>query len=417
MGMKIQEDQPTKIWVRAYPWARFLRGGTGTPMCRDELEPDPNNIQMQLMPDGTYAEGYVCVTPYFPTKYNTYFDSLDDCPLGQIKVCALDAQSAAVSNTGTVCAEAKALDPGCGCGPSLNRCSQFAAFNNDVLASLDHQITWVLNNNRPYYEMLSDSPPFVNGRLVHYYRHMAQDAPFPKEMLPDLAYTDGSWHEVPVGPHYSGVLTHPVYLTRFQTNRARTDRFYNSFLCQPFQPPVGGLPTATNEQMQEPDLQKRAGCKYCHSTIEPVGAYWGHWAEFRAGYLDAQNYPDFDPVCLQCAQLGNCDSRCALNYVTAVGSASMLPYQGWLRAYLFRAEEDWNNILQGPSLLVQRTVLDGRLPSCAARNTVVWLMGRQLLPDEESWLNDIVSVFAASNYDYRALVHAVVTSDFYRRVR
>ena len=95
----------------------------------------------------------------------------------------------------------------------------------------------------------------------------------------------------------------------------------------------------------------------------------------------------------------------------------MLPYQGWLNAYLFRAEEDWDNILQGPSLLVQRTVLDGRLPSCAARNTVGWLMGRQIMPDEESWLAEIVSVFVASNYDYRVLVHAVVTSEFYRRVR
>ena len=88
-----------------------------------------------------------------------------------------------------------------------------------------------------------------------------------------------------------------------------------------------------------------------------------------------------------------------------------------LQAYLFLAEEDIDNILTGPRLLVHRTLLDGRLPACVTRNVAVWLLGRQLLPDEEGWLLEIQQAFMASNYDFKGLVRSIVTSDFYRRVR
>ena len=47
---------------------------------------------------------------------------------------------------------------------------------------------------------------------------------------------------VEAGPAHAGVLTSPAYLLRFQTHRARANRFHVSFLCQPFVAPDGGLP-------------------------------------------------------------------------------------------------------------------------------------------------------------------------------
>ena len=93
-----------------------------------------------------------------------------------------------------------------------------------------------------------------------------------------------------------------------------------------------------------------------------------------------------------------------------------IPFLGYLNAFLFLADEDLVNIAQGPKLLVQRTLLDGRLVSCAVRNMAVWLIGRELLPDEESWLETLEQIFIISNYDVKSLVYAIVTSDFYRRV-
>ena len=93
-----------------------------------------------------------------------------------------------------------------------------------------------------------------------------------------------------------------------------------------------------------------------------------------------------------------------------------IPYLGYLNAFLFLADEDLVNIAQGPKLLVQRTLLDGRLPSCAVRNFAVWLIGRELLDDEEAWLETLEQIFVMSNYNVKSLVYAIVTSDFYRRV-
>jgi hypothetical protein len=259
----------------------------------------------------------------------------------------------------------------------------------------------------------------VNGPLAYYYKYFAVDLPFSTAIIPDLdPITDvDTWVPLPMGPDWSGVLTHVVYRVRFMSNRSRTNRYYNSFLCSPFQPPVGGLPPVTNEAMQEPDLQKRAGCKYCHSTLEPVAAYWGHWGEYHPRYLNSVDYPDFDPDCHECALSNACDPRCTQQYITSTGIAATTPFLGQLNAYLFLADEDVDNVLKGPKLLVQRTLLDGRLPSCAVRNFAVWLLGRSMLPDEEPWLDDVTGIFVESNYDVKTLVFAIVTSDFYRRVR
>jgi hypothetical protein len=421
--MALKQDWDTRLYYRqtgVVHWPEVYGRGGENVRCRDEPEPDPTNIQPIENPDGTVQEGWTCVTPYFEIWNDTWLDSDDDCPLGQIKVCAYDAQEALVSpNNGLSCTSAVPNpDPGCGCGPNMRHCAKSKQFHSAILESYDRSVHWMVANNRPYHEMFSEAPLFVNGPMTSYLTYFAPDLPFSTAILPDLNYLDDedTWVALPSEPAWTGVLNHLVYRLRFMSNRARVARFYKAFLCSPFQPPVGALPPATDEAMQEPDLQKRPGCKYCHSTIEPAAAYWGTWGEYRPRYLNAEDYPDYDPECHDCALAGTCGERCVQQYVTAANIPEAVPYLGFLNAYLFLAEEHQVNISGGTQLLVEKTLLDGRLPDCAVRNFAIWLMGRDLLPDEESWLETLSDVFAASDYDVKSLVYAIVTSDFYRRV-
>ena len=182
--------------------------------------------------------------------------------------------------------------------------------------------------------------------MVHFFNHLAPVAdvnftPSPVEThrLPDIPYGESEWHQVQLSPAHAGVLTHPSFLLRFQTNRARASRFYEAFLCAPFVPPDGGLPAATEEEARDPDLQRRAGCKYCHASLEPAAAHWGRWTETGAGFLDPNRFPALDEGCLRCARgQGGCTAFCRRNYLTRSLSDKDEPYLGMLKCVCLPTE-------------------------------------------------------------------------------
>jgi hypothetical protein len=223
--------------------------------------------------------------------------------------------------------------------------------------------------------------------------------------------------EIPVGSQHAGILTSPAFLLRFQTNRARASKYYADFLCSPFQPPPGGLPPSTDEEALEVDLQKRAGCKLCHSLLEPAASHWGRWPEQGGGYLNPEEYTPYREDCALCAVNGGCSQLCRDRYVTEAIAHSEKAYFGWLQAYLFRRPEHKIFVEEGPRLLVESTMVDDRLPSCVTAKMSRWLLGRPALAEEEGWLADVAMQFVANGYDVRALVKAIVTSDMYRNVR
>ncbi|MFT5434346.1 MAG: hypothetical protein ACI9OJ_005059, partial [Myxococcota bacterium] len=198
----------------------------------------------------------------------------------------------------------------------------------------------------------------------------------------------------------------------------RANRFYNAFLCEPFQPPAGGIPFADEAAIHQPDLQKRAGCKYCHSLLEPSSSFWGRWPENGAGYLEPAEFPPLREDCLACAQTGqNCSADCNLYYLTKPVASEQTPYLGKLSAYEFRRPEHEQNVEVGPRVLALSAVVDHRVPTCAARRTAEWLLNRELQPDEGPWLESLANEFVADGYRYRSLVKAILTSPVYRRVR
>jgi hypothetical protein len=344
-------------------------------------------------------------------------------------VCAFDAQTPSVSPSGTACDTVDAYDDvGCGCGPELRWCTTSSA-QDKVLASfeddLEKRVDAVISNHQSYLELFTGRTGWVNGPIVYYLKYQSKlygdsrlsPLPLDASRLPDLAFTDETtWKAVELGEEQAGILTAPGFLLRFMTNRARANRFYTYFLCQPFQPPEDGLP-APGESEPILDLQVRDGCKYCHAILEPAASYWGRWTESGAGYLPAEDYPPLDDGCQQCALTGSgCTDDCRRYYVSRALTEEEEPWLGMLRTYEFRDEEHYSNIEVGPRLLASRSVEDDRLPSCVSSTAVRWLLGRDPLEEEQAWIDELSLHFIQSNYDYSSLVREIVTSGVYRRV-
>ena len=366
---------------------------------------------------GLQREGWVMVTPYW-------------APDEQIKVCAFDAQDAVYSGNGTKCASRAGwgvMD--CGCGPNLDYC--YKGDINEKLTratseDIDRRIKHILKHDLPYTELFSGRTAFVNGPFVHFLRHQTfawddvrlDPVPYDTQTLPDLHFTqEGEWREIELPESHAGVLTSIAFLLRFQTNRARANRFYNAFLCRPFQPPVGGLPPADDESAAEPDLQQRAGCKYCHAILEPSAAHWGRWPELGGGYVDSEIFPVYREDCFTCALSNTCDDDCKRFYITRSYTPEVNAYLGYLKSYVFLREEHEVNVEEGPALLAMQGVVTHELPTCSARTALEMALGRELFPEESLWPEELGVDFAAQGFSYRALIKAIVTSDTFRRVR
>lgn len=211
---------------------------------------------------GRCREGWVWVEPYWN-------------PGEPVKVCAFDAQEAAMSNAGVSCNETGSRrDPGCGCGPGLAWCDYR---DNDVNVQLEvgeslngqmmQIIRWVIEEDRPYYEVLTTRRSFINGALAHYYKYQMplaatvdlEPAPLDPLFIPEMSWDDPTWVPVLQGPEHSGILTSYGFLLRFQTNRSRVNRFYNAFLDSFFDASKG---TGTSDCVDEgADLTKRCYCQ------------------------------------------------------------------------------------------------------------------------------------------------------------
>jgi len=398
--------------------ANEYRGAT-VPCLDEPAQWDAQGNLVTTQVGEAHLEGWVDVVPYWN-------------PSMTLRTCAFDAQEVAVSPVGTRCdTQDGASDPGCGCGPNLSWCRQGSASVRPIVASFGHEIELrladIIAGDRSYLELFTDRTAYVNGPLVHYWRHHSEipagirntPVPIAEEQLPNLAYTDvDTWVPVHLGSEHAGILTSPAFLLRFQTGRARATRFFDAFMCQPFQPPSGGLPTPSEESAYELDLQLRDGCKYCHALLEPSAAYWGRWREQGAGYLDSEVYPATREDCVRCATTGeSCSADCRSHYLTEALVPSQEAYLGMLAAYEFRRSDHVGNIESGPRALAMSVVVDGRLPDCSSRRAARWLLGRDILPEEEAWVEQLAAEFIASDFSYRALIKTIVSSPVYRSVQ
>ncbi len=398
------------------PQAATMYRGDRVPCADEPAEFDANGLPIAYAwDDGTFREGWVEVAPYWD-------------PENPRRVCAYEAQTTEFTSTGADCSLRGLRDVECGCGEALNRCRwggtetpMRAAFGRDV----ELRVADVIARDASYLELFEGRTAYINGPLVHYWTHQSDyggpmtvaPAPLPKHQLPDLHYLDAdTWVEIPLSEEHAGVLTSPAFLLRFQTQRARANRVYNSLFCQPFQPPESGLPAETGEPPPL-DLQVRDGCKYCHALLEPAAAYWGRWTPSGVAFLDPDAYPAERADCVECAANGGCSADCNRHYLVDALTPEQAPYLGKLLAYEFRRPEHEAHVELGPKALIAQGVADGRFTDCTVRTAARWLLGRDPTPDEEAWIDELERDFVAGDYRYSQLVRDIVTSPVYARVR
>ena len=402
--------------------ARFTRGDRVVCLDQPATYDDNGEIEAFEQEDGTVREGWVWVNPYW-------------APDTQVKVCAFDAQTNEFSSNGSYCGSNNGLNrTDCGCGENLKWCITGQVRNqmtSSLAESLDKLVASVFRDGDSYLELFQERRFFINGPLVHFFKHHLRigrytlnPSPIPDWQLPDFDYNEmDRWTQLILEGEHSGVLTHPAFLLRFQTNRARASHFYDIFLCSPFQPPEGGLPVPDEASVRNPDLQERAGCKYCHALLEPAASYWGRWTEQGIAYLDAETFPSEREDCLNCALSGSqCSNECRTHYITSTLLEQEVPYLGKLKAYSFRRDEHSINVERGPRLLAYSEITGQRLPRCVAQRTAEWLLGKNMsdadiTARDRQWLDELGIRFSRDGYRYSSLIKDIITDERYRRVK
>lgn len=204
------------------------------------------------------------------------------------------------------------------------------------------------------------------------------------------------------GPHASGILTMPIFLTKYGSRRARAHVLYSAFLCKEF--------TSTNSELQpseEPDLTKRSGCKDCHATLEPMAAYFARIRENDWIYLPEESFPVSNPACKPNAS-GTIPGFCKNYYDPAFVTAEA----GELRG----AHASPANAEAGPAALAAEIANSEEFPACVAQNMATSFLGRPLTDDDQALREELTKTFTESGFHVRALVRALVLSDAYRLV-
>ncbi len=415
----IYEDSgdPFRLYL-LYP-ALYQRGGLVP--CKDEpAELDAEgNLIFEDMPDGTKREGYVMVEPYW-------------APGTEVKVCGLEARLDPFAADGQACNTIGGMFTGtCGCGPKLQYClspTSAAVVEESLREQLLRMLEKPIKEGTSYFDALLTTTEELNGPLIHYYRYLVamaldpiiQVPPVPIAALPvDVPFTDMSWQPYQRTPEHSGVLTSLSFLLRFQTARARANRFYNAFLCAPLEAPEVELPSPNDACSDEPDLRYRCGCQYCHATLEPAAAHWARFADAGSMYLSPLTFPSTRQDCAKCAENpgGACDYICQRFYLTEAGHPKEEPYVGSLKSLVFRPDSELKAVTAGPRRLVNEQLESGAMGRCVVRNLFTRLYKREMTETERlELLPRLADGFFQSGYDFKALVLSLLTEPTYRRM-
>lgn len=355
----------------------------------------------------------------------------------------------------------------CGCGVGLEWCMPAANAGNDPQAfmlptnaplgidkpfdstalnqSFWSRLWWseefihffddILTEDRDFREVLTSKATFVNGPLTQFYRSIAPatccggspsfsgdpkgfypaSVPlFDPANLPDnLPHDVTQWTRVEDrGPLASGILTMPIFLTKYGSRRARAHVLYNVFLCREFVSPTTKLMPSDN-----PDLMSRSGCADCHATLEPLSAYFSRVVESDWSYLPKEQFPVDTAACFLNEKgdpavksgLGTAlgSSDCSRFYDTAFSTTDSMKLRG--------AYGSPENADAGPGAFAEKIVESADFPSCVARNVASSFLGRTLTSDDAELQTTLSDELIQSSYSMRALVRALVISDAYKK--
>lgn len=358
----------------------------------------------------------------------------------------------------------------CGCGVGLERCMPGASAGTDPVAFMlpqnaplgysdpfdatslaqsywsrlwwseeaMHFIDDIVQNDRDFREVLTGRGTLVNGPLAQFYKSVApatccgnassfgsvlpeppkfypkSEPLFDPAALPDtLPHDTAEWVRVEDrGPLASGLLTMPIFLTKYGSRRARAHVVYNVFLCREFVSETAELTPSEN-----PDLMSRSGCADCHATLEPLAAYFSRVVESDWTFLPKEHFPVDTAACYK-----NADGKTA----TKDGSKGQISTTDCNKFYdiAFSDEDSMKlrgayaspeNAEAGPAALAEKIVSSADFPVCVARNVASSFLGRSLTSDDTALQELLTGELTGSGFKMRALVRALVRSDAYKR--
>lgn len=284
-----------------------------------------------------------------------------------------------------------------------------------------HFLDMIVGEDHDFREVLTSKADVINGPLAQFYREIApasccgngiylgytqgqqlfDPAKIPTDLLPHDVTT---WRKVDDrGSLASGLLTMPVFLTKYGTRRARAHVLWQAFACKDF--------IAENLQLMpstEPDLTKRAGCQACHATLEPLAAYFSRIQESSFVWLPQDKFPvDLK----QCAAPNNDITKipgyCSGYYDPAFTSSTQATLRG---AYASSANAD-----AGPAGMAAYLTGTSQFETCVAQNVTESFLGRALTPDDQVLQQALAQTLAGNGYRMKALVKALVVSDAYKK--
>jgi hypothetical protein len=277
----------------------------------------------------------------------------------------------------------------------------------------------IFDGDRDVRELLTSRSTVINGPLAQFYKFFT-GATCCGNFGQDLGLTDpeplfdpasvpqtltpldvGTWTRVDRGPHAAGLMTMPVFLTKYGTRRARAHVLYSTFLCKDF---VADNPIALTPST-EPDLMVREGCSTCHMTLEPLAAYFTRVAESDWTYLPPKQFPVSLERCTA-ADPQKMRPECKAYYDPAFTDAKHTILRG--------GYGDKENIDKGPPGLAAELVQAPEFALCVVSNVAQSLLGRALTPDDDAWRSDLTKGFVANGYRMRPLVRAILVSQQYR---
>lgn len=404
----------------------FLDGGT--------FQVDPNKTRKTAipLPDGgtrtVSQEGWRLVNPYW-------------APTTQVKVCSYDAQELATTTVGTKTLGCdNSLTNGrkeCGCGPNLTYCyggNSQRVILDSMREQLGRAVDDVSVGNKPYTNLVLSTTMYENGALAQWRRTLANNLSLthvygvadPNEEISNKAFTDTSWSAVdrgklPTREFHAGVLTLPAYLLRFQTNRARANRFRIDFECEYFVPPAQ-LTAQPGCVENTTELTSRCYCQSCHQTLEPLAAHWGQFVEAGTTMMtDVTAWPRKDATCVNSR-----NSRCTRFYITASDAdnpGSLIPYQ-----YADPSSSNpyrkavGDNIAAGPRKLVNEIIADHTFSRCTVKKLWSYFLKRDMHvvgaeSEEAALLDSLATGFEQNSYSLPWLIEQVVSQPQYRRIR
>jgi hypothetical protein len=339
----------------------------------------------------------------------------------------------------------------CGCGPGLERCLPSDGVNQGnpfylpthkplgLEAPLDagrqgagnyfpywwaeearHYFDHLWRADKDFREILTGRWSVINGPLAQFYRlvqpgnccgpevnfRMLEETEplfFPKNVPADLEPTDArTWKLVPErGQHAAGILTMPIYLEKYASDRARGSNLYSAFLCKSF--------VAENAQLMpstENDLTKRPGCSTCHATLEPLAAYFARIEQGNFVLLPASTFPVENPDCKRNAK-GAIPGRCNVFYDPAFATGASGTLRG---AYASHAHADGEAALAAKDIVATED-----FATCAVSRVSSSFLGRPIGADDAELERSLVSVFKANGFKMRPLVRAIVRAGAYRK--